>query len=244
MNRIEELVRNKTVGIIAFGKSISELESNIEKFRDKDIVWCTLNYFWILEPILEKINKRFDLVLNCATFDGLEVIQQQKAEEYRIPFLQNYIDKNGLVLSTKKFMIQYLKNLKIDFYDRNKKNIFLLDDIIRKPFGLPNSLACLILACAKFAPSKILIFGMDGFVGEGDDIDSYYKPKLIKECRTRMWGHWHGSIKSTTFDFQNKFWDCYNRYIPDYKVNILNVSSESYFDIFPKLSSNEVLQIL
>lgn len=53
----------KPVIIVGQGPSVEKLSKNIELFRDKDVVWASLNRFTIIEEqVLLQINKRFDVL--------------------------------------------------------------------------------------------------------------------------------------------------------------------------------------
>ena len=51
---------NKPVGFCLLGPSLGELDSAIEHFRDIDMFWISLSYFWVAEKILKRIGKQLD----------------------------------------------------------------------------------------------------------------------------------------------------------------------------------------
>lgn len=52
----------KPLCYILYGHSLKELDDNIEKFRDLDVIWTTMNNWSIAENILKKIDKKLDFV--------------------------------------------------------------------------------------------------------------------------------------------------------------------------------------
>lgn len=78
-DRFMPIVRDRPVGLICPGHSLSILDENIDKFADIDICWGTMNFHPDAKEILAKINKKPEFMLAYCPpwkkqeFDGLKL---------------------------------------------------------------------------------------------------------------------------------------------------------------------------
>lgn len=237
MKQIEQKINNRVVCILSHGKSIEALEYYIEDLEIYDICWASFNFYQLFEEfIFKKTNKKLEIVLDCADTDSILF------ENFiRIPSLKKIIERNDLVLSAKKLLNKW-KNKHIDCLYKSK--FILLEDYFAID-KVPNTLALLICAIAQGNPSKIILFGCDGYSKCDDGLESYYKPEFQKMRRLLIRGNLDATLDSETLNFNNNFLDYYKK-IFDKKYNILtyNCSKNSLINIFPKIDYNDIKSVI
>jgi len=242
-DKLTEKINGRTIGIMSHGKSIYELEHRQSQFSELDICWASFNYYDLMQDnILNKMNKRLDIALECAagrtkTFELLT----------RIPRMGEYIQKDCLVLSTWRLMrTQYEKMGLLNTYEEFKDDIILCDNILGI-LNVPNSLSLLIYTVAVCKPKQIILFGVDGYKKtQGDEFSTYFKPDLQKEYRKNLLGgKLEYTLHETTDDFEKLFLKSYEKYCDQFHVDtpkIYNCSPGSHFKSVNNLNYTEVLK--
>jgi hypothetical protein len=236
---------NKTCAILAHGKSLYELESRIEEFRNLDIVWCGMNNFAPSEEILKKINKSFLIIFDSATISNELAVAYET--NLRIPMLSGFLDKseNNRYICTKtdRNNLYNLREIHFSEFNRKYKNqIMGVEDLGINPkiffVSLPLYIVCLI----KMGCKKIVLFGADGGGKYGNNIESYYNSKLVK-AEKDMAGVLTYDIRGDTGTVNNQFGDIMTKtlgYVPE----IVNCSPETSYKVFKDMSYSEVINYL
>jgi len=226
MERLKQKINNRTVAILSHGKSVESLEDSIYQFKDKDICYVSFNYWQLFDEfILSKINKKLDIVLDCANAETLEY-----EESIRIPFMKRLFERGTTVLSVQKVLDDWSVLKQKQYQDK----IVLLD----KYFNIStvaNTLVLLIYAIARSNPKEILLFGVDGYTKEDDGLSSYYKPdfQLFRRLAIRL--NNKVSLKRETNAFNETFYSNYKElFSEDYIIPTYNYSKNSLITIFPK----------
>ncbi len=188
MNKLENIIKNRVVGMIGGGRTLDELESRIEEFKDLDIIWIAMDIIDIIEDcIFGKIEKNLKVLFSFGP-------NRAEDEISKVRRISNFL-KNGGLLITNNPLKDYHRNLKIDkIYDIYKDNIMIIENVIKNEatfgkfmsFPRPNNSMFLILPILILsAPKKIILFGFDGGINDKKYhtkkyINSiYYKPDLI-----------------------------------------------------------------
>jgi hypothetical protein len=231
---------NKTCAILAHGSSLSELESRIEEFRNKDIVWCGMNYFNPSEEILKKIDKSFSIVFDCST------VKNNKAYEIysRLPRLKEFLNRENttyITLKTGRDNLYELRNRIGDNFNEkyNDKIIYgesLNMDCNQFCVSLHLYIACLL----KLNARNIILFGADGGGTYGNSVNSYFQADKIladKQLADNISYNMVGDTNNVNSSF-NPIMQSIFGYIPE----ILNCSSISTYNVFKKVTYDEILK--
>jgi len=226
MERIKQKINNRTVAILSHGKSIEKLEDKIYQFKDKDICWVSFNYWQLFDEfILYKINKKLDIVLDCANSETLEY-----EESIRIPFIKKLLERGTTVLSVQKVLNSWNVVKQKLYQDR----IVLLDNFFDIS-TVVNTLVLLIYAIAQSNPKEILLFGVDGYTEEDNGLSSYYKPdfQLFRRLAIRL--NNKDTLKRETNALNETFYSNYRElFNKEYTVPTINYSKNSKITIFNK----------
>ena len=255
MVELENLVKNKIVGVALHGKSIEELEERIELFKDLDIVWVSLNAFDIIETyILNKINKKLSLIYCLADY------WPEIEKNIRIPLLIEAINRGSLMIA-KKYLFENIfpENGAPDFFGKYRDKIFLIEDFIDiNHFSIENllshytvsSLGYILSTLSILKAKKIILFGCDG--GIKNDITSYYKSDIHIERRVlapyKLKDFEDGmlfNIQSDTDILNTEFWKTYLTCMTLFNITpppILNCSPNSYVTTFPIITYDSLLK--
>ena len=185
MDKIQEKIENKVIGLIGAGRSLEELETRIEEFKDLDICWVSLDSFEVIDDyIFSKIDKKIEIIFSFGHFKPEEEI---KKINNIIKFL-----KNGGLLVTNIFLRKYHNSIKFgDFYNEYKKNIFIIEEFKKNermfyefmstPNKPTNSMILILPYLILQEPKKIILFGFDGGVyDEKNNNISYIKSIYYK----------------------------------------------------------------
>lgn len=255
---ITDLVKGKTVCFITGGRSIEELEKRIEEFKDLPIIWTSMNRFDMMEEyILEKIGKKFDMISDCSTV-GFE--RRHKYErEIRFPKFEEFLtrEENNVLLTSHIVIEQAFVELnRGDLPTKYKHKIAIVEEIFdscqEKPAEFwtppPNSLTLSLAGIIAGQAKKIIMFGFDGFpyskeMTTDQILDSYYKPKIIREDRRKAFGDvTSGNLVGDTISFNKRFPNILRVYQSSFKnpVEIVNCSPNSFITAFRKTDYDHV----
>lgn len=130
---------NKPIYLCLQGPSISLLDENIQEFKNRDVLWASLNKFRIIEDnILNKIDRKLDIIY-CSSLTRFQ-------EEY------THIKKSNAVLISNHEIASNEKNIKIDI-------------VSSLGYGFSSLFAFLSIISQLECPA-IYIFGADGVARE------------------------------------------------------------------------------
>lgn len=252
MDRLRKIIGGRVTAVLAHGASVNELEKRIEEFKKFDICWTTFNQFPIMEKfILNKINKNLSIVYDSSSITMS--LAKEYDEEIRIPRLTDFLSRkdNNLWITTLGIVRDYMKPFGFtSFLQRFSNKIMIIDDYIPQAFlQVPNSLTLVLGCMAIGGASTILLFGADGYKGNyKDNINSFYKPEYQAKERIASIGNTiESSVTRDAEDFQNRFMRLYRTYCQLHAIvppTILNVSPISSYNIFQKLTYDEVIKWL
>jgi len=249
-------IKDKIVCIMSHGKSIEKLEDYIDKFKDKNICWMSFNYWELMEKfILSKINKKLDVVLDCAETPNWEYGEIDNIRNFerkiRIPNIIKLIKRGTLIVSTlslirEKYPILFDNTI---FYDWYKDKILFLDNLnIFFPNMPLNSLSRLLAVALIGKPKKIIIFGLDGHLKKTRGLETYYKPKLWLERKkllneVEMKNKFKFMLRDDTINIQNKYLEYITKVCKENKVSIppiINCSPDSKITIFKNINYEDL----
>jgi hypothetical protein len=237
---------NKTCAILAHGNSLYELESRIKEFRNKDVVWCGMNYFAPSEEILKKINKSFSIIYDSSTIANDKALKYEN--NIRIPNLSKFLDRD----KNNKYICSNSDNNNLynlrerhfpEFNKKYKNQIICVEDLGINPKIFFVSLPLYIASLIKMGCKKIIMFGADGGGKYGNNIESYYNHKLVK-AEKDVAGILNYNISGDTSTVNTQFESIMIKtfgYIP---TEIFNCSINSAYTIFKKITYNEILNYL
>lgn len=250
INYLKNIINNRTVCLMAHGASIKQLETHIYDLKDKDICWVSLGVFDMMEEyILSRINKHLSIIFDCATVPHARTEHYEKMS--RIPRLEPFLKRNednlwitshGLIRDSVKLYYNY-------FLDEFNDKILQVDDLfppheISKWMDVPNSITLFIGALLAGNAKQIIIFGLDGYLGEiYKGIDSYYKPDLIRiERQIALGSDQDPGINRDTKGFEERFLNIFksqqnlfNNFCP-----IFNCSPSSLYEMIPKINYSQL----
>ena len=255
MNRLEKVIRGRPVAIMLNGASIVELERHIESLAEHDICWASLGAFNMMEDfILSKIDKRLDIVFDCATVkskfsDNYEV-------NHRLPRLIEFLSRgdDNLWITTAglidKSISKYMPNMvtkygrkieRIDKYAPDEKRIGQFMDV-------PNSATLLLASALIGGASKIIFFGLDGYKkSDACPAESCYHPELIEKERKAALGSTNDAgINRDTRYFQKRLPKIVRMYRETFGnwARIYNCSPRTVYDIIAKINYSNLKEIL
>ena len=255
--KIEKIVNKRTVCIVALGASIYELQEKIELFKDKDVCWMSMGLFTPIEDyILSKINKKLDIVFDCATVPGPQLESYEK--KVRLPrlakFLVRDLNENNLWITSKGIIRDSIVSFDIHLFTSLNEKVELVDDYfegvkqIRDYMEVPNSLTLMIASALAGQASKIILFGVDGAKGDiNTNYKTFFMPELTAKERVAALGHIEdGGLKRDSESFDKRFKIYLDRYRKLFNNNckLLNCSPNSMFESIPKINYEEVLKEL
>ena len=254
LNYLKNIINGRTVAIMIHGSSINELEKRILEFKDYDICWSSLGVFPMMEDfILSKINKKLEIVLDCATV--AESLLENYELNVRVPKLEPYLsreDKN-IWITTHGLIRDSVSKLYPHFLDLYGSKMVQVDSFFpldnrSKWMDVPNSVTFLIASAIAGGASKIIVFGLDGYRGSfKGGIYAYYKPHLIKKEREAALGTLEDpGINRDTDYFQDRFSKILEEY---YKLfsnpcPIYNCSPDTVYNVIPKINYNRLSEVL
>lgn len=234
---------NRICCILLHGKSLEELEKRIEQFSNLDLIWGGINYFCPSEKILKKINKDFDIIFDSSTLPLN--INLEYETNFRIPRLSEFLDrpKNNIYVCNKTGhdnLYDFRKKYFPNFNEKYKNKIIYSEDLGINSISFDVSLSLYIACLLKFNPKRIVLFGADG----GGSIESYFEYDLVKIDKKNNGdlGKEHQTLGDTNNVNTN-----FNRLMQENigsVPEIINCSFETKYEVFKKISYDEVLNYL
>lgn len=253
--KISEIINNRPVALVLQGKSVNELESRIQEFKDLNICWVALGLFTTIEEfILSKINKQLEIVFDCATVPESRLYSYETNE--RLPRLDRFLSRNtnNLWITSNGIIRDTIKGLHQEsFFNKHYNKIFIVDNLFPKKnisdyMNVPNSAALFLGALISGNPKNIVIFGLDGYSGNvNEGINSYYRPQYASMERQNALGSISDEgISRDTNNFISKFPTVLKKYRKLFNnyIEIYNCSPNSLYKIPKNISYNEALKIL
>ena len=252
---LKSIINNRTVCLMSHGASIRELEHHIIDFDGKNVCWVSLGLFPIMEEfILSRINKKLDIVFDCATvpearMPHYEPIRLRRIHHFLTRANSNlWITTHGLLRDSVTPYYPHL--LEHDCY-KNRilqvDSLFPADDIA-KWMDVPNSMTLLIGAMIAGGASKIMIFGLDGYNNDiSKGIHSYYHPEAHINERIAALGTTHDAgINRDTNGFEIRFPNILKGYFELFQreIPIYNCSPNSLYSVLPKITYGELNGLL
>ncbi len=250
MNKLEQIINGRTVCIMVHGTSIARLEQEISKLANKDICWASTGVFPMMEDyILSKINKKLDIVFDCATvaphlWNAYEL-------HMRLPRIHKFINRPGqnLWCTSHGVVRDTIKPLVPHWIGEFKEKIFVIDSLVAKDnvpkfMDAPNSTCLMIGTMLAGGASKIIIFGLDGYHGPtACPPTAYYHPEeIIKERKLALGEVNDGNINRDTNSFAKVFPDKLEMYRGFFnnRAPVYNCSPDSIYDVIPKIHYEEL----
>lgn len=205
--------RNKPIFILLQGESVREIERSIQRFRNSDVYWASMNLFSLVEPIVKKINKKFDVLYVSSQERVLQEINNIKS------FV---IGDNTSFITTTTIIENELRDIKCR------------DNVIISDYGLGyNSLTAFLYALINLQFRKIYLFGADGGV-IGKDV--YYNQKYLDDYIEENYEARKLSIYKDTQVMNQTFYEKAKEYgLSVENTEIINCSLQSNISIFRKI---------
>jgi len=256
IQKLKRVINNRVCCVISKGKSVEELERNIELFRNKKVCWIVQNRFDYIEDILKKIGEKADIISDCATVSRKELFEKEVRYDRFFNFLMrsdlNLLATSELVLEENK---EYAGKKDFDLRTTFKNKIVTIDSVFSSPNcpkevwdKPPNSLTLLLAFLIAGQAKNIILFGIDGARPGQAILDSYYKPDIARAERRLTFGDERtGSVVSDGKDF-NERWAkieaIYKIAFNNPDVKIYNGSSISLIKTFPKINYKKIKELL
>jgi len=249
--KLKSLINNRIVCILSHGGSIQRLEETIEYLKNFDICWMSLGLYTVIEDfILSKINKRLDILFDCATVPQPQMDIYEK--QIRLPRIEQFLARpddniwittHGLIRDS---IIPYKPNILHNFHHK----ILQVDQLFptHAYMDVPNSITLMIASALCGRAKKIILFGYDGF--KGDDSKShgtYYKAELAHNEWVYAYGNTiNMGLRRDTIDFENRFNPIVLLYrtLFNNKADIVNCSPNSSFSVIRKINYDDLKEEL
>ena len=226
IDKIKEIIRGRPCCVIAKGASLNILKDRIKEYQDIDICWVTLNDFhYIEQTILAQIDRKFNLVSDCAT-----VLTVESYEQFvRIPRFTDYLGRDDNLLMLSELVVQqcFRDQKREELLEKYGSKMITIDELFSLPQcpkevwdKPPNSITLLFAFLIAGGATKIINFGLDGYQSNtntegvskefiqttGTAILSYYMPEIVKQERMDGFGDYrNGSLKGDGQDFDNRW---------------------------------------
>jgi len=268
IEKIKNIIRNRSCFVVAKGASLKTLKGRIEEFKDLDVCWVTLNDFHYIEnSILCKIEKKFELVSDCATVSQVKHYENN----VRIPRFEDYLNRENNLLMLSELVVQqcFRDQKREDLLDKYQDKIITIDSLFSLPqcpkevWECPPNSITLLYAFLIAGGAKIIInFGLDGFQSiidtegvspefirtVGTSILSYYMPEVVKQERFDGFGDYrNGSLSSDGQDFNIRWKNICKTYQTAFNnpgVKFYNCSPISSITAFPVINYNQVKEVI
>ena len=169
VEKIANIIRGRPCFVVAKGASLKILKNRIKEYKDLDVCWVTLNDFHYIEnTILCHIDKKFDLVSDCATVKRVEYYENN----VRLPRFESYLRReNNLLMLSELVIQQCFRDQKMNhLLDKYEDKIITIDELFSLPEcpkevweAPPNSITLLYAFLIAGGAKKIVLFGLDGY---------------------------------------------------------------------------------
>ena len=254
INTLKTIIEGKTVGILVVGASLSQLEKNIEKFRNKNIIWLSFNYGAIVEKyILSKINRHLDITCDFSIHANWKDCKEYE-ETIRIPYLISSIDKGIYTVTGRRLIKDLFGEMGLSsFYDIYKDKVHFLEDIISSVrHTCTSSLSEIMGFLLRCNPKRIILFGYDGYdvnIHGTDILKHYYRGQELYDrfpkdfpigTKVANMGGDCIAFENHAIEFFNNTCTMYGTKLPE----ILNCSEVSMFTNLKKVTYEEVENII
>ena len=225
--------------IILQGPSVKDLAENIEYFKDSNVIWASLNSFWVVEPIIQSIGVEFSILYASSLEGGVSHLGVHICE-----FLQRPYRK--LFISSQEFLTEFLrefydyKNLRLDNLENNDviTSLIASGNLRYKGYPKMNSLTAMLLILACRGYRKFYVFGCDG--GYIPDREGLYYDGFQKAPGRKT------SISDLELDarvMNERFWSEMEFIgLARKDVEIYNVSPHSRVECLTKISMQELIE--
>ena len=201
----------KPVCLLLHGPSLEQLDIWIEQYRDLDVMWVSLNAFYICNSILDKIGKRLDaVVLLYSEVDGRKIYGSKVLSE-----AVKYQEQGGVVYETR------------DFYDADP-NIFDGND------GCP-SFYFILLFLKALGAKDVFLYGADGWAKEGEK--RYFNQDQVPMQEANPFG-WPYNWQKEDMERVSR---ALYRNDPRPQMNIYNTVLTSAYPFFQKIGPDEAI---
>lgn len=256
VNRLKKIINKRTVGIIAQGKSINELETRMHEFKDYDVCWMGTGQFDTVEKfIMEPVGKSLDIVFDSSSIPESRVPIYERT--MRIPRLEYYLSKDPskLWITSHGIYRDAIQQLKLyDFWEKYKEQALIVDSIFPRdeiPFymDVPNTLSMAAGVALAGGAKNIILFGCDGYTGPvntGEGILTYYRPEEVKKERMAALGSIEDpGINRDTGAFQKRFKEVYMRYANLFNncPDVYNCSPITLYTHIRKINYDQALEL-
>lgn len=240
--KLRSLVRGSRAGILLGGKSISGFVENAGRMKDLDLLYCSMNEFWINQrKILDPVGKKINLIIQLADFDFYRFLPET------ISFLK--ADARVFLITKKKYINDYYhlegRRRAKDELENLKNQIIYFDDIdslYRINSYLPkecNTLFAFLFILTLLEPKSIILFGADGMSdAKADELKTYYCDEA-RRCKNRISG-----ILKDTLVFNEKFQEFYTSFCKRLLISppeIINCSPGTFIRPFKEVTYYDML---
>ena len=257
IKKLKDIIKGRTVAIIARGGSVKELNERIEEFKDYDICWTSMNLFTPAENILAKIGKELEIVSDCSTVANRDIYEPQ----VRFPRFKRFLEKENNLLFISQVVINecFKRDNFFQTFQRYINKIATIEDLFFSSNGQkeiwnapPNSITLLLAACIAGGAKKILLFGYDGLKGKDSAdrtfldkhvVDTYYLSDLEGEDRlVAAKSKEIGSLATDSFFFERDWKEIERIYKQTFnnECDIVNCSPNTMFTVIKKIDYNNI----
>lgn len=121
------LVKGKKIAFVLHGHTLKELDDNIDKFKETDCVWGSLNQFDIAEKVLSKAGIKLDFVCLFPTehkqrsFDGV-VLSEAQARGGSLQEFLLQCSESGVTSEIYLFGAEGVPDTELIYYGSDYKN--------------------------------------------------------------------------------------------------------------------------
>jgi len=197
------------------------------------------------EYILSKIDQRLTILMDMATVPEPRMAEYEPIRGARITkFIER--DEPNIWVTSHGFIRDVLDGIPAPKTD--KIDWIFPPDKIGHYMNVPNSVTLLIAYCLYGQASQIIIFGLDGYVGDVEKgLASCYKPEEIAVERLLALGHTEdGGINRDSFAFEQRLPEILGEYRKLFKNNcsIWNCSPRTIYSCLPKTNYRNVHRII
>ena len=142
---ILQKIKRRPVIVLGSGPSAGALKDNIYLFRNKDVLWMGLNYFWWFDEILASIGKKIEIAYYAPYPTG------DCAER-----INTYIETGSVLITSTQTKIQL----------KTEKN-----NVISSDWGYGfNSIFAILITLGMMGVKDIYLIGFDGGISDGQNI--------------------------------------------------------------------------